>query len=71
MQRVPVSSSNLASVGYVASQQVLEIEFLNRRIYQYFGVPIQIYTGLMNASSHGSYFNSMIKDAGYPYRRIR
>lgn len=71
MNRVHVSSSNLASVGYDPGQQILEIEFHNGSIYQYFNVPNHIYNGLMAASSHGSYFSDNIKEGGYRYRRIR
>lgn len=38
MKRIPVSSSNLASVGYDEISQALEIEFLHGGVYQYFGV---------------------------------
>lgn len=38
MKRIPVSSTNVASVGY--ENQVLEVEFLNGSVYQYFYVPI-------------------------------
>lgn len=70
MKRMFVSSSNLASVGYDADQRVLEIEFLNHSVYQYYAVPESLYRGLMNASSHGSYFDSYIKRGGFSYRRI-
>ena len=70
MNRTPVSSSNLASVGYDASQQILEIEFLTGSVYQYFNVPQAIYEGLMAADSHGRYFDANIKKAGYSYKRI-
>lgn len=71
MNRTPVSSSNLVSVGYDPQQQILEIEFHSRSVYQYFNVPLHIYQGLMNASSHGTYFDRHIKKGGYRYRRIR
>lgn len=71
MNRVRVSSSNLASVGYDTDTRVLEIEFLNGGIYQYSNVPAHVHGGLMSASSHGSYFDAHIKKAGYPYRRVR
>ena len=71
MRRTAVSSSNLASVGYDADQRILEIEFLNRSVYQYYNVPESLYRSLMNASSHGSYFDSYIKRGGFSYRRIR
>ena len=54
MNRMSVKSSNLASVGY--ENGVLEIKFLSGRVYQYDGVPEDIHSGLMNASSKGRYF---------------
>lgn len=71
MDRVRVSSSNLASVGYDPSGQILEIELLNGGIYQYFNVPEHVHSRLMAASSHGTYFDAHIKKAGYRYRKIR
>ena len=70
MERMRVSSSNLASVGYDFTREVLEIEFLNGGIYQYFNVPSSVYSGLMSASSHGTYFDRYIKKTGYNYRKI-
>jgi hypothetical protein len=70
MKRQSVESSNLASVGYDAVTQILEIQFKNGGIYQYFNVPNSTYNGLMNASSHGTYFDTNIKKAGYSYKKI-
>lgn len=70
MERVPVQSSNLASVGYDPKTSTLEIEFLNGNIYQYFGVPSEIHQGLMNAGSKGSYLDQNIKKAGYSYNKV-
>jgi hypothetical protein len=70
MERDQVSSTNLASVGYDPTTQVLEIEFHSGGVYQYVGVPAALYEGLMAASSHGSYFHQFIKKGGYEYRRI-
>jgi len=55
MNRTPVSSSNLASVGYDPENMILEIEFHNGGIYQYFNVPESVYRSLMSADSHGKY----------------
>ena len=68
MQRTPVASSLVASVGYVPEYKVLEIEFQDGRSYQYFGVHERIYKGLMAAESRGRYFNERIRDA-YVYGR--
>lgn len=70
MQRTPVTSSLVASAGYVPEYKVLEIEFQDGRSYQYFGVPERIYKGLMAAESRGRYFNEHIRDA-YIYGRSR
>jgi KTSC domain len=71
MNHVSVSSSNLASVGYDFARNLLEIAFRNGSVYQYYDVPHHIYEGLMQASSHGRYFDRFIKDAGYTYHRVR
>ena len=70
VNRVPVSSSNLASVGYDPERRILEVEFLDRSVYQYLSVPDYIYRGLMSANSHGSYLDSHVKKAGYSHRRV-
>jgi hypothetical protein len=68
MKRTSVSSSNIASIGYEAS--TLEIEFNSGSIYQYFDVPEAVFNSIMNASSHGQYFNKHIKNV-YQYKQIR
>ncbi len=65
-----VQSSLLRSVDYDSLNKVLEIELHHGEIYQYIGVPASVYKGLMNAQSHGKYFNAQIKGI-YPYRQLR
>tara|TARA_R110002049_G_scaffold272440_1_gene449970 strand:+ start:2417 stop:2629 length:213 start_codon:yes stop_codon:yes gene_type:complete len=70
MKRASVESSNLASVGYDAENEILEIEFNNGGVYQYFDVPENVYEELMSASSHGQYFDRNIKKAGYEFQKM-
>jgi hypothetical protein len=70
MNRTSVSSSNLASIGYDESNATLEVEFLDGSIYQYTNVPSNIHSGLMAASSHGSYFDQYVKKGGYKYHKV-
>ncbi len=70
MERTPVSSSNLASVGYDTSSAILEVEFNHGGVYQYSGVSEEVYLGLMNAGSHEKYFDQFVKKAGYPFTKI-
>ncbi|MFU0507489.1 KTSC domain-containing protein [Pseudaminobacter sp. NGMCC 1.201702] len=63
MDREPVSSSNLASVGYDPASEILEIEFNNGRVYQYYNFPQFMHERMMEAPSIGSFFNAEIKNA--------
>lgn len=69
MDRTEVSSSNIESIGYDKSKKILELEFKRGDIYQYKGVPDNIFQNLLRASSHGKYFNAHIKDK-YPTIKI-
>ena len=60
MEREQVSSSNVKSIGYDINTSILEVEFKNGRVYQYFNVPINVYNAIINASSIGKYLNSNI-----------
>lgn len=59
---VPVSSSLLASVAYDHDRAILQLEFHSGAVYQYFGVPRQSYQELLQADSHGAYFNRCIRN---------
>jgi len=69
MQREPVESSTLASVGYDKTQFLLELEFRSGELYQYAGPPDRIYRELMVAESKGRFFNQNIRDH-FPYVRL-
>lgn len=59
---MPVSSSNVASVGYDASSLTLEVEFNNGSVYQYFDVPEAVYQEMMRASSVGKFMHANIRN---------
>jgi hypothetical protein len=64
-----VSSSNIASIGYDASLQVLEVQFCSGSVYRYSDVPASVHRALMMASSHGSYLNQYVKGR-FRYRHV-
>lgn len=66
MDRMQVSSSNILSIGYDPSTQVLEVEFISGAVYQYFNVPEAEYESFLNAGSKGTYFNTNIKQYPFP-----
>jgi non-canonical purine NTP pyrophosphatase (RdgB/HAM1 family) len=69
MQRLPVESSDIISVGYDTKTRVLEIEFHGGRVYQYRDVEPETYQHFMRAESHGLFFNASI-NGRYRYARI-
>jgi hypothetical protein len=66
---IPVSSSNVESIGYSESTESLFVKFLNGSIYEYKNVPKMEYEQLMAAPSIGSYMHRNIKGS-YTYERI-
>lgn len=70
MERQPVSSSSLASVGYDPGSETLEVEFVaTGKVYEYYNVPQFMYERLVEASSIGQFFNTEIRNA-YPCNPI-
>lgn len=70
MERQYVSSSNIASIGYDHDNMVLEVEFLNGSVYQYYDLPQSVYEGLMAADSHGKFLAAYVKKGGYRYAKV-
>lgn len=70
MEMIPVSSSNIAAIGYDEGQSVLVIEFNNGRAYEYYGVLSYIFDEFLNAGSKGQYANKNIYK-NYSQNQIR
>lgn len=61
MKRTPIkNSSNVASIGYNKTKEILEVEFKGNKVYQYYGVTLEEYNDLMSSESKGKYLNSHI-----------
>lgn len=69
MIRIPVRSTNIASIGYDEATSTLEVGFRNGSTYQYYGVPASVWRAVMYASSHGRALWRWVRDR-YPYREI-
>jgi hypothetical protein len=70
MRRDPVQSEAISSIGYAPASHLLEVEFATGRLYQYFGVPESDIEDMRRAPSLGTWFNTIFKPKGYPYREI-
>jgi predicted transcriptional regulator len=62
IKRIPVASSNIATVGYDKEAHILEIEFHHGAVYRCLDVPEKVYEELMNSPSQGAYFMNELKD---------
>jgi hypothetical protein len=72
MIRRPVTSKNLASVGWEEDDSghgVMEVEFRSGHIYRYANVPESEYLALLGASSPGQFLAERI-DGVYEHRRL-
>lgn len=69
MNRIPVDSSNVESVGYDEDSSTLQVEFKDGSTYQYFDVPQRTFEELRDAASVGGYLAAQIKGV-YRYSRV-
>lgn len=66
MLRHPVSSSRIANVGW--ENNIMEVQFHNGVIYQYYGVSQSEYQSFLNSPSLGSALSQL--DKVHSYHRI-
>jgi len=69
MNRIPVNSSNIHSIGYDDRSLIMEVEFTSGDVYRYFGIPEYLYRQFSNASSHGQFLNDNIR-YNYRYQKV-
>lgn len=61
MERTPVSSSAIASVGYDRDAQTMHVEFASGKVHEYPDVEPETHAALMNAPSIGAHFSKHIR----------
>ncbi len=65
-----VLSTEIEWIGYEPKREMLQVEFIEGRIYQYDRVPERVYQSFLAADSYGQFFESQIKHH-YQARRVR
>lgn len=65
-----VLSTEIEWIGYDEKKNMLQVEFIEGRVYQYDQVPKDVYHAFLNTASHGKFFEESIKP-NYPHRRIK
>lgn len=61
MERQQIASTSIRSVGYDERSMVLELEFQNGHVYQYYDVPPEHFEAMVGPGSAGAYFNRVIR----------
>lgn len=61
IERLPVDSSNLKSVGYDETRGILAVEFQSGAIFHYYQVPLQVFEDMGAAESRGRYYAKEIR----------
>ena len=60
MNRTPVKSSAIRSIGHDAEKQILHVEFNSGQVFEYTGVTEEQHADLISATSIGKYYNENI-----------
>ncbi len=71
MEREPIESTSLRSLGYEPGTHTLEVEFNSGGIYRYLDVPPEMYQTLREAESPGRVFTRQIRNAYECWKLIR
>lgn len=62
MDMIRVSSAAITAVGYDPATMRMRIRFVQGETYDFCRVPTQVFQGLLDARSKGSYYNDHIRD---------
>ena len=57
-----LNSSNLRKVRHDPETRTLHVQFSNGAVHKYADVPVEEFSALLDANSHGSYFHNYIKN---------
>lgn len=61
IQMQPAQSSTVSAHGYDPASRTMQVQFKNGNVYQYKGVPQEIFNNYKNSESQGSYHQQNIK----------
>jgi hypothetical protein len=70
---IPIQSDNVNSAGYDETSLVMTVQFRNGAIYEYYGVPTQLWISFLAAQPHpwSQVGYPQLVRSGIPYKRIR
>ena len=68
---IPVKSSNISAIAYQEERELLTVQFATGAMFEYAGIPHDLYAGLLEASSVGKYFHRFIKPRALSATKVR
>ena len=72
-QLISIQSDNVAAAGYDANTSVMIVQFRNGALYEYYGVPLDLWDAFIAAQPNpwSQVGYPRLVQAGIPYKRIR
>jgi hypothetical protein len=69
---IPITSSNVMAAGYDAQSQIMKVQFKNGRLYEYYGVDLELWSSFVRAQPNpwSAVGYPRLVGEGYQYRRI-
>ena len=69
---IPITSSNVMAAGYDAQSQIMKVQFKNGRLYEYYGVDLELWSSFFSAQPNpwSAVGYPRLVGEGYQYRRI-
>ena len=71
-QLIPIQSDSVRAAGYDEVSMVMTVQFDNGALYEYYGVPAELWTSFVAAQPHpwGQLGYPRLVQGGIPYKRI-
>ena len=71
-QLISIQSDNVRAAGYDEGSMVMTVQFDNGALYEYYGVPIELWTSFIAAQPHpwSAVGYPRLVQGGIPYKRI-
>ncbi len=69
---IPITSSNVMAAGYDTQSQIMKVQFKNGRLYEYYGVDLELWDSFVSAQPNpwSTVGYPRLVGEGYQYRRI-
>ena len=69
---IPITSSNVMAAGYDTRSQIMKVQFKNGRLYEYYGVDLELWNSFVTAQPNpwSAVGYPRLVGEGYQYRRI-